>query len=73
MHSVSNPYQCEVGGRLILGTSGQPIKDMDSLCRQNDRLRLLQSCLEWGHISPSSPDTLRKCPHAYCLYIAMGE
>ncbi|KAF4522011.1 hypothetical protein B566_EDAN010860 [Ephemera danica] len=58
MHSVSNPYQCEVAGRLLLGTSGQPIKDMDSLCRQNDRLRLLQSCLEWGHISPSSPDTL---------------
>jgi len=57
---VTNPYKCEVGNRLILGSSGQPINDMHSLCKQDDRLSILESCINWGHMAPTCPDTLRK-------------
>ncbi|CAB3365521.1 Hypothetical predicted protein [Cloeon dipterum] len=62
MHLVTNPYKCEIGNRLILGTSGQPISDMHSLSTVACRLELLENCVRWGHVAPTAPDTLHSYP-----------
>lgn len=64
LHSVSNPYDFEVDGRRIIGTAGQPVDDIASFSRISDRLLILQRTLEWGHLAPSAPDTIRCYPFA---------
>lgn len=75
--AVTNPYQFEVVDRLVLGTSGQNITDIERFSKfENQPLEALRSVLKWGHIAPTSPDTLpcypyynkdpfiiEKCPH----------
>ncbi|CAG2057084.1 unnamed protein product [Timema podura] len=63
LHGVSNPYQCDVGGRRFLGTSGQPLDDIARYSKLEDPLEILEQTLEWGHLSPTSPDTLGKFYH----------
>ncbi|KAK3914976.1 DNA polymerase delta subunit 2 [Frankliniella fusca] len=62
LHSSPNPYDFEVDGRRIIGTAGQPVDDIAAFTRISDRLEILQRTLEWGHLAPSSPDTLRCYP-----------
>jgi DNA polymerase delta subunit 2 len=75
---VSNPYQCEMEGRLILGTSGQNIQDITRFSDITDPLEALKRSLCWSHIAPTCPDTLpcypyynedpfiiENCPHVY--------
>lgn len=57
---ATNPYQCNVADRIILGTSGQPINDIKTLTDIEDNLEILESTLTWGHLAPTAPDTLRK-------------
>nr|CAD7262162.1 unnamed protein product [Timema shepardi] len=63
LHGVSNPYHCEVGGRRFLGTSGQPLDDIARYSKLEDPLEILEQTLEWGHLSPTSPDTLSCYPY----------
>ncbi|XP_054263776.1 DNA polymerase delta subunit 2-like [Macrosteles quadrilineatus] len=58
LHGVTNPYSCLVNGRRITGTSGQPVMDIIRFTRMSDPLDTLHQTLEWGHLSPTSPDTL---------------
>jgi DNA polymerase II small subunit/DNA polymerase delta subunit B len=58
LHGVPNPYECEIGGRRVLGTSGQPVRDIACYSKLSDPLNILQHTLEWAHIAPTCPDTL---------------
>ncbi|KAJ9596901.1 hypothetical protein L9F63_012082 [Diploptera punctata] len=62
-HGVTNPYECEIGGRRILGTSGQPIDDIAKFSKTSDPLNMLQNTLEWAHLAPTCPDTLSTYPY----------
>lgn len=57
---VTNPYQCSIADRIILGTSGQPISDIKTLTDIENNLEILESTLTWGHLAPTAPDTLCK-------------
>lgn len=75
---VTNPYECEIAGRVILGTSGQNTADILKFSNIEDPLEALRLSIIWSHISPTSPDTLpcypyyeydpfiiEECPHVY--------
>lgn len=77
-NGVPNPYQFEIEGRLILGTSGQNIDDIRKFSTVDDPIECLKNSLKWSHIAPTCPDTLpcypyyeedpfiiSKCPHVY--------
>lgn len=60
---VTNPYECEIAGRTILGTSGQNTQDISRYSNIEDPLESLRSTLIWGQIAPTSPDTLPCFPY----------
>jgi len=79
-HSVSNPYEAEIGGRIFMGTSGQPIANAMRYMEAESALDLMESTLTWRHIAPTVPDTLAaypfkdddpfildQCPHVYFI------
>lgn len=55
---VTNPYDCEVAGRRVIGTSGQNVDDVRRYSRVDEPLEALRSCLRWSHVAPTCPDTL---------------
>uniref|UniRef100_A0A914VBG5 DNA polymerase delta subunit 2 n=1 Tax=Plectus sambesii TaxID=2011161 RepID=A0A914VBG5_9BILA len=58
LNLVTNPYQAEIGGRTLLGTSGQNLSDMLRLCSERrTALDILESNLIWQHLCPNAPDT----------------
>ncbi|XP_039294373.1 DNA polymerase delta subunit 2 isoform X2 [Nilaparvata lugens] len=63
MNGVPNPYACEMDGRLLVGTSGQPIADVLRFSDVTDPISALESTLTWGHIAPTAPDTLDCYPY----------
>ncbi|MEE6515680.1 hypothetical protein FKM82_024628 [Ascaphus truei] len=78
LHMVTNPYQAEIDGVRILGTSGQNISDIFKYSSMQDYLEILEWTLQVGHLSPTAPDTLgcypfykvdpfilQTCPHVY--------
>ena len=80
LNLCTNPYCCDVDGVRVLGTSGQPLDDMQRYQPGDDRMRTLERSLEYQHLAPSAPDTLgcypfaekaedpfvmRQCPHIY--------
>lgn len=77
-NGVPNPYQFEIEGRLILGTSGQNINDIRKYTTIDDPIECMKSTLKWSHVAPTCPDTLpcypyfdvdpfiiSQCPHVY--------
>ncbi|XP_070497233.1 DNA polymerase delta subunit 2 [Chironomus tepperi] len=75
---VPNPYQFAVEDRIILGTSGQNIKDIMKYSTTDDPLECMKNTLKWSHLAPTCPDTLpcypyydqdpfiiTDCPHVY--------
>lgn len=77
-NGVPNPYQFEIEGRLILGTSGQNIDDIRKYTTIDDPIECMKNTLKWSHIAPTCPDTLpcypyfdqdpfiiSQCPHVY--------
>ncbi|TMW42768.1 hypothetical protein DOY81_012153 [Sarcophaga bullata] len=76
--SVSNPYTCSIDDALVVGSSGQNVKDLIRCTTQEKPLDCLRSTLKWGHLAPTAPDTLacypyidsdpfilKECPHVY--------
>lgn len=57
-NQVPNPYKCSLGGLTVLGSSGQPIRDILRFSELKDPLDALESCLKWSHLAPTAPDTL---------------
>ncbi|KAF9431098.1 hypothetical protein BGZ76_000576 [Entomortierella beljakovae] len=78
--SVTNPYWSCVDGVTILGTSGQTIDDIYKYVKSEDRLEMAKKTLHWGHMAPTTPDTLwcypfkdkdpfimKQAPHIYFI------
>lgn len=61
---VTNPHSCELGGVVLLGSSGQNVDDMAKYTRGQSRLDLLAQTLTWRHFAPTAPDTLTCYPFA---------
>lgn len=61
---VTNPHEFEVDGLTFLGTSGQNVEDIYKYSTREDRLKILEALLEWGHLVPTAPDTLGSYPYA---------
>ncbi|XP_053393610.1 DNA polymerase delta subunit 2-like [Mercenaria mercenaria] len=59
----TNPYGGTIDGVRILGTSGQPVKDIYKYSELKDGLEILDKTLEWGHLAPTAPDTLGCYPY----------
>lgn len=57
-NGVPNPYQFEIEGRLILGTSGQNVDDIRKYTTTEDPIECLKNSLKWSHIAPTCPDTV---------------
>lgn len=58
--SVSNPYYAAVDGIELLGTSGENISSMKQCTQNLSELECMQQTLEWRHLAPTAPDSLRK-------------
>ncbi|KAJ1679783.1 DNA polymerase delta small subunit Cdc1 [Spiromyces aspiralis] len=62
--TLSNPAWIDVGGLRMLGTSGQPVKDISKYFEDGklSELDILRHTLYWRHIAPTAPDTLGSYP-----------
>lgn len=63
LNLVPNPYYCSLEGVKIIGTSGQPIRDIMGYSEIEDPLEALENCLKWSHLAPTAPDTLGCFPY----------
>jgi DNA polymerase delta subunit 2 len=62
-HPTTNPYKFKIDQRSYLGTSGQNIENIKKYTNiSKNSTDLLEKTLEWGHLAPSAPDTLRTYP-----------
>lgn len=60
---VPNPYSFKQEDLLITGTSGQNIKNIQQYTKISDStIDIMEKTLEWNHMSPSAPDTIRTFP-----------
>uniref|UniRef100_A0A0B6ZQD3 DNA polymerase delta subunit 2 n=1 Tax=Arion vulgaris TaxID=1028688 RepID=A0A0B6ZQD3_9EUPU len=77
-HYQTNPCDITIDGIRILGSAGQPVNDIVKYSEMDDRLKILENTLVWGHVAPTAPDTLgcypfynedpfilSECPHIY--------
>lgn len=60
LNFVSNPYKCLIEDKSFILTSGQNINNIQKYTKiSNEPEILAERTLEWGHICPSAPDSLR--------------
>ena len=70
LNLVTNPYQFEIyshknkSKKSFLGTSGENINCILQYTNINDPLVAMQKTIEWGHLAPLAPDTLRIYPYS---------
>jgi len=62
--SVTNPYAFAMAGRKIIVTSGQAVADILRNSELAGPLEALERCLTWGHLAPTTPDTLGLFPYS---------
>lgn len=62
--TVNNPYSCRIGGRLVIGNSGQPIRDILINSSLENALDAMEKTLVWRHMCPTAPDTLGCYPYS---------
>lgn len=43
-----------------MGSAGEPIADIQRYSNLTDPLDILEKTLDWAHMAPTAPDTLRK-------------
>lgn len=73
---VTNPYELEIEDRLILGTAGQNVSNIQKYSNIDDPIEVLKSIVKWSILAPTAPDTLpcypytdddpfiiKRCPH----------
>ncbi|TPX33388.1 DNA-directed DNA polymerase [Synchytrium microbalum] len=61
--SVTNPHSFVTSGVSVLGSSGENLEDIYRFVDSEDRIRMVESFLTWGHIAPTCPDTLWCYPY----------
>ncbi|XP_060802500.1 DNA polymerase delta subunit 2 [Amyelois transitella] len=59
---VSNPYECDIGGFICLGSSGEAVKDIMRYSKIDNTLDIMRNTLEWRHMAPTCPDTVPCTP-----------
>ncbi|XP_058807466.1 DNA polymerase delta subunit 2-like isoform X2 [Phymastichus coffea] len=61
---VVNPWIGKVSESIIIGTSGQPIQDIQKVCGLDtfSAIEWLEKSLEWRHLCPTAPDTIACMP-----------
>jgi DNA polymerase delta subunit 2 len=59
---VTNPCTFQLNGKTILGISGMSIIDIMEHSDKKDAIEIMKEQLEWRHICPTAPDTLRTYP-----------
>ena len=64
LQSVTNPYAFVMAGRMIVVTSGQAVADILRNSELPGPLEALEKCLIWGHLAPTTPDTLGLFPYS---------
>lgn len=65
LNLVTNPYRFFYEDLFYIGTSGQNIENIQKYSRiSNNPIDLMEKTLEWGHLAPSAPDTLRTYPYS---------
>ena len=70
LNLVTNPYQFEIyshknkSKKSFLGTSGENINCILQYTNINDPLEAMEKTIEWGHLAPLAPDTLRIYPYS---------
>ncbi|KAK3359713.1 DNA polymerase alpha/epsilon subunit B-domain-containing protein [Lasiosphaeria hispida] len=78
LDTVTNPWEGEVEGWRVLGTSGQNLDDIFKYVDSDDRLGMMEAMCRWRCSAPTAPDTLwaypfqddepfvmKECPHLY--------
>lgn len=60
---VTNPYEFYIEDRLVLGTSGQNITNIQKYSHIDDSLDALKSIAKWSILAPTAPDTLPCYPY----------
>lgn len=74
MHSVTNPWIGRIQGKIIAGSSGQPISDIMKVADlQDPPIDWMERTLLWQHYAPTSPDTLDVFPYYKCDPFVMKE
>lgn len=63
LHVVPNPYEFEIDGLRVLGSSGQPVTDVLRFSEIEEGIEVLENCLKWSHLAPTAPDTLGCYPY----------
>lgn len=76
--TVTNPWEGELDGWRMFGTSGQNVDDVFKYVDSEDRLGLMEAMCRWRCSAPTAPDTLwsypfqdddpfviKECPHVY--------
>jgi DNA polymerase delta subunit 2 len=70
LNLVPNPYNFEIYShktktkKTFLGTSGENINNILQFTDINDPLVAMEKTIEWGHLAPLAPDTLRIYPYS---------
>lgn len=64
LQSVTNPYCLSLAGRNIIVTSGQTVCDILRNSELSGPLEAMERCLAWGHLAPTTPDTLGLFPYS---------
>ncbi|XP_023245550.1 DNA polymerase delta small subunit-like [Copidosoma floridanum] len=80
INGVTNPWIGTISDRIVVGTAGLPIQDIQKVCGLStvEPIEWLQRSVEWRHLCPTAPDTipcipfcksdpfiLRECPDIY--------
>lgn len=60
---VTNPYEFYIEDRLILGTSGQNVTNIQKYSHIEDSMDALKLIAKWSHLAPTAPDTLPCYPY----------
>lgn len=61
LDTVTNPFEGEIEGWRVLGTSGQNVDDVFKYVDSDDRLGMMEAMCRWRCCAPTAPDTLCKC------------
>jgi DNA polymerase delta subunit 2 len=78
LDTVTNPWEGDVEGYRVLGSSGQNIADLFKYVEKIKIVQIMEMMLRWRCIAPTAPDTLwcypfqdddplliKECPHLY--------
>lgn len=60
---VTNPWEGEIEGWRVLGTSGQNLDDICKYVDNSDRLGMMEAMCRWRCSAPTAPDTL--CTYSF--------